>query len=127
MAHSFKPKTPDIILIATGSEVQIAMQCHSELNSVDLGIRVISMPCTSWFDEQSEEYKEEILPDKIRRRIVIEAATSFGWGKYIGLEGGYICSDKFGESGDGSLLLEQFGFSDANCKEKIFEMISKGY
>jgi transketolase len=127
LAQSFNPKKPDIILIATGSEVQIAMQCHSELNSVDLGIRVVSMPCTSWFDEQGEEYKEEILPNEIKRRIVIEAATSFGWGKYVGLEGGYICADKFGESGDGNHLLEKFGFSEANCKKQIFEMIRKGY
>jgi transketolase len=123
LAESFVVDKPDVILIATGSEVQIAMKCHFELNSAKIGIRVVSMPCTLWFDQQDAEYKEKVLPLSCNRRIVIEAASSFGWGKYIGLQGGYICADNFGESGDGNLLLEKFGFSVENCKKRIIEML----
>jgi len=125
LADSFIAEKPDVILIATGSEVQIAMKCHEELNSADIGIRVVSMPCTLWFDEQEVEYKEKILPSECRKRIVIEAASSFGWGKYVGLEGDYICADNFGESGDGNLLLEKFGFSVENCKIKVTQLLEK--
>ena len=125
LADSFIAEKPDVILIATGSEVQIAMKCHEELNSAEIGIRVVSMPCTLWFDEQEVEYKEKILPSECRKRIVIEAASSFGWGKYVGLEGDYICADNFGESGDGNLLLEKFGFSVENCKMKVTQLLEK--
>jgi transketolase len=123
LADSFIAEKPDIILIATGSEVQIAMKCHEELNSANIGIRVVSMPCTLWFDQQKVEYKEKILPSECKKRIVIEAASSFGWGKYVGLEGTYICADNFGESGDGNLLLEKFGFSVENCKLKVTQLL----
>ena len=105
------------IVIATGSEVSLALEASEGLK----GVRVVSMPSMELFDAQSSDYKEEILPSNITKRISIEALSSFGWHKYIGMKGMAISIDTFGASGKGSEVFERFGFTKENIKRKIQE------
>ena len=100
---------PELILIATGSEVQLAMAAkHAQPN---LNIRVVSMPCTSLFDRQPEAYRDSVLPDYVTARIAIEALHPDLWYKYVGLQGRVIGMSEFGESGSGKELMQYFGFT----------------
>lgn len=105
------------IVIATGSEVSLALEAAEGLK----GVRVVSMPSMELFDAQSSEYKEKILPSNITKRISLEALSSFGWHKYIGMKGMAISIDTFGASGKGSEVFERFGFTKENIKRKIQE------
>jgi len=104
----------DIILIATGSEVGIAMEAAEILESKNIGVRVVSMPSTEIFDQQNKEYQEEILPSNILNRISIEAGSTSYWYKYIGVNGKTIGVNTFGESAPGGELLKYFGFTPEN-------------
>ncbi|QQE46434.1 Transketolase [Peptoniphilus harei] len=105
------------IVIATGSEVSLALEAADGLK----GVRVVSMPSMELFDAQSSDYKEEILPSNITKRISLEALSSFGWHKYIGMKGMAISIDTFGASGKGSEVFERFGFTKENIRRKIQE------
>ena len=105
------------IVIATGSEVSIALEASEGLK----GVRVVSMPSMEMFDAQSSDYKEEILPSNITKRISLEALSSFGWHKYIGIKGMAISIDTFGASGKGAEVFERFGFTKENIRRKIQE------
>ena len=110
----YEPKDdPELIIIATGSEVELAMEVAQELKE-KTPIRVVSMPCTERFDAQSEEYKNHVLGSDIKR-IAIEASHADWWRKYVGLNGEVIGMDSFGESAPGGVLYDHFGFT----KEKI--------
>ena len=102
---------PRLILIATGSEVEVAMQAAARLGN---GVRVVSMPCTQVFDRQDAAYREAVLPAACRARIAIEAGTGDFWRKYVGLDGAVIGMDGFGSSAPGEVLLEHFGFTADN-------------
>jgi transketolase len=102
---------PDIILIATGSEVELAVEVSRVLENKGRGVRVVSMPCMDMFEEQSEEYKQSILPKAVTRRIAIEALSTFGWGRYVGPEGKIIGMTSFGASGAYKELFKHFGFT----------------
>ena len=104
----------DIILIATGSEVEITIKAAKELEEKGIGARVISMLSNEIFDNQSDEYKEEILPSKVSNRISIEAGSTSCWYKYVGLKGKTIGINSFGESAPGGELLKYFGFTSQN-------------
>ncbi len=104
----------DIILIATGSEVEITIKAAKELEEKGIGTRVISMLSNEIFDNQSDEYKEEILPSKVSNRISIEAGSTSCWYKYVGLKGKTIGINSFGESAPGGELLKYFGFTSQN-------------
>ena len=105
------------IVIATGSEVSLALEAAEGLK----GVRVVSMPSMEMFDAQSSDYKEEILPSNITKRISLEALSSFGWHKYIGIKGMAISIDTFGASGKGAEVFERFGFTKENIRRKIQE------
>ncbi|MFR3065102.1 transketolase [Peptoniphilus sp.] len=105
------------IVIATGSEVSLALEAAKGLK----GVRVVSMPSMEMFDAQSSDYKEEILPSNINKRISLEALSSFGWHKYIGMKGMAISIDTFGASGKGAEVFERFGFTKENIRRKIQE------
>ena len=109
-------------MIATGSEVALALEAQKELEKEEIYVRVVSMPSQNIFDEQSLDYKEKILPTAIKKRMVIEAASSFGWGKYIGMNGKTLTIDTWGLSGPGELLFEKYGFSVDNAI-KIYKSI----
>lgn len=102
---------PDIILIATGSEVELAVEASRILENKGRKVRVVSMPCMDIFEEQSEEYKETILPRAVTRRVAIEALSTFGWERYVGLEGKIVGMTSFGASGPYKKLFEYFGFT----------------
>jgi len=101
--------TPDAIIIATGSEVQLAMAAQAELS--DKKVRVISMPCTEEFDAQDAEYKESVLPSSVTARVAVEAGVTGFWGKYVGLNGKVIGIDTFGESAPAGELFKLFGIT----------------
>jgi transketolase len=103
-----------VILIASGSEVELIYKAADELKIKGIDARVVSMPSFELFEAQSKEYKELILPNKVRTRVAIEAATSFGWHKYVGIDGEVISIDHFGASGKAEVLFEEFGFTVAN-------------
>ena len=110
-------KDLDTILISSGSEVHLAYKAAEELEAKGIGTRVVSMPSFMLFEEQSDEYKQEVLPKEIRKRVAIEAGRDLGWYKYIGLDGKIISMDSFGASGPGDELFNHFGFT----VEKLIE------
>uniref|UniRef100_UPI000367413E transketolase n=1 Tax=Psychromonas ossibalaenae TaxID=444922 RepID=UPI000367413E len=107
-------KTPEIILIATGSEVELAVQAHAKLTAQGKAVRVVSIPCTDVFEKQSAQYKESVLPSAIAKRVAIEAGIADYWYKYVGLNGKVIGMTTFGESAPAEQLFEMFGFTVEN-------------
>lgn len=112
---------PDGILIATGSEVSLALDVKEELKNKNIDVRVVSMPSFELFSEQSEEYKEKVLPKEVKNRVSIEMATSFGWAEFTGDNGLNISIDRFGISGDGSKVEKELGFSKESICEKYIK------
>ncbi len=104
-------EVPDAILIATGSEVSLALNARAELLKEGIDVRVVSMPCMDIFEEQSAEYKEQILPKNVRARVAVEALIDYGWGKYVGLDGTTVTMTGFGASAPAAALFEKFGFT----------------
>lgn len=113
---------PDIILMASGSEVELIYEAEKILREKGVKVRVVSMPSFELFEDQSDEYKESVLPKSIRKRLAVEAATSFGWHKYVGLDGEIISLDTFGASGPATTLFKEFGFTVNNVVEKSLEL-----
>ena len=105
---------PDAIIIATGSEVELAVGAKAELAKEGMDVRVVSMPSMDVFEEQTEEYKEKVLPKAVRRRVAVEALGEFGWGKYVGLDGTTVTMKGFGASAPAGLLFKKFGFTVEN-------------
>ena len=103
--------TPDVILIATGSEVELAVAAGKELSAAGQNVRVVSMPSTDVFDAQSAEYKESVLPENVTKRVAVEALAKDTWYKYVGLNGAIIGMDSFGESAPAKDLFEHFGIT----------------
>ena len=114
--------TPDAILIASGSEVELAVKSKEALAAEGMKVRVVSMPCMELFEEQSAEYKEAVLPKNVRKRVAIEALSDFGWGRYVGLDGGYVCMKGFGASAPAAKLFEKFGFTVENVVNTVKEL-----
>ena len=116
---------PDVILLASGSEVELIYKAADELKKKDVDARVVSMPSFELFDAQSEEYKEKILPKSVRARFAVEAANSFGWHKYVGLDGDVLSIDHFGASGRADVLFEEFGFTVENVVSKVLDLLKR--
>ena len=104
-------ETPDVILIATGSEVQLAVEAAQALEEAGTATRVVSAPCLEWFDEQDEAYRESVLPSAVRARVSIEAAVAMPWFKYTGTFGRNVSLEHFGASAPAEELFEKFGFT----------------
>lgn len=102
---------PDAIIIASGSEVSLAVEAKAELAKKDIDVRVVSMPSMELFEEQSAEYKESVLPNAVRKRVAVEALSDFGWYRYVGLDGAVVSMKGFGASGPAAQLFEKFGFT----------------
>jgi len=109
--------TPDAIIIATGSEVVLAMGAAEALSGKK--IRVVSMPCTNVFDAQDAAYKESVLPAACTRRVAVEAGVTSGWYKYVGLNGAVVGIDRFGESAPAGELFKEFGFTVENVVKAV--------
>ena len=117
--------TPDMILIASGSEVSLAVEAAAELEKDNISTRVVSMPCMDVFETQSKEYKEEVLPKTVRNRVAIEALSSFGWDRYTGLDGRIISMNSFGASAPQDLLFKKFGFTKENVVTTAKEVFNQ--
>lgn len=112
-------ETPDVILMASGSEVNLVMLAAEKLYEENIDARVVSMPCSDIFDAQDEAYKEKILPNSVRKRIAVEALSSFGWERYTGIDGEVIAMNSFGASAPQDKLFKHFGFSVENIVDRV--------
>ena len=115
--------TPELILIATGSEVELAVKAHAELTAQGRQVRVVSMPATDLFDKQDATYKESVLPSSVTARVAIEAGIADFWYKYVGLNGKVIGMTTFGESAPANQLFEMFGFTVENVVESANSLL----
>lgn len=118
--------SPDIIIIASGSEVWIAIQAQLQLAEAGINARVVSMPSWEVFESQSKDYQKSVLPDDIQKRIAIEAASTFGWERWVGRKGIIIGVDEFGVSGKGEDVLKKFGITIENVVESAKQLMHKG-
>jgi transketolase len=115
--------TPDVLLMASGSEVEQCVEAQKLLKAEGIDARVISMPSFELFEAQSEEYKESVMPKAVRARVAVEAAATFGWHKYVGLDGEVIGLDRFGASAPYKVLFKEFGFTAENVAETAKKVI----
>ncbi|MGH9855410.1 MAG: transketolase-like TK C-terminal-containing protein, partial [Blastocatellia bacterium] len=113
----------DVILIATGSEVSVAVEAQDKLAAEGVGARVVSMPSWELFDKQPQEYRDEVLPPNITARIAIEAGVTLGWSKYVGDKGDVIGLDRYGASAPVQVVMEKLGFTAANVVERVKNLI----
>jgi transketolase len=116
---------PQIIFIATGSEVQLALDAAAELGAAGTAVRVVSMPCAESFDAQDDAYRANVLPPHCRARVALEAGVSDYWRKYVGLDGAVIGIDTFGESAPASAVFEHFGFTTANVVQTARNLLAQ--
>ncbi len=107
-------ETPRLILIATGSEVSLALEAREQLQKDGVPTRVVSMPCTELFEEQSQDYRDQILPPSVTARLAVEAGVRQGWDRWVGPKGDVICLDRFGASAPGDVALKNLGFNVDN-------------
>lgn len=114
-----KKCAPAAIIIATGSEVGLALEAREKLNKSGVATRVVSMPCWEFFEEQTDKYKESVLPSKVTARLAVEAGVSMGWAKYVGPKGDVLCVDKFGVSAPAEDVFRDYGFTVENIVSKI--------
>jgi len=117
-------KTPDIILIATGSETHLALDAGELLAAEDIQVRVVSMPSWELFASQPQEYRDQVLPPEVKARLAVEAGSSMGWSRWVGLAGGVISVDKFGASAPGPEVLERYGFTAKNVVARAKEILA---
>jgi transketolase len=115
--------TPDLILIGTGGETYLCVDAAEKLRAEGKNVRVVSMPCWELFDAQDEAYRESVLPKAVTKRLAVEAASSFGWCRYLGNEGAMISIERFGVSAPGSVALEKFGYTVDNVVAKAKELL----
>ncbi|MGF7533076.1 transketolase [Bacillus mexicanus] len=119
-----KNETPDALLIASGSEVGLAVEAQAELAKENIDVSVVSMPSMDRFDKQSDEYKNTVLPADVRKRLAIEMGASFGWGKYTGLEGDVLGIDRFGASASGDTVIKEYGFTVPNVVSRVKALLN---
>jgi transketolase len=116
---------PDVILIATGSEVLLAVEAHEKLAQQGIAARVVSMPCWELFEKQSDEYQESVLPPTVKARVSIEAAVPLGWERWVGAHGTMIGLDHFGASAPYKIIFQQLGFTSDTVVLRALETIDK--
>ncbi|MDR1598906.1 MAG: transketolase [Oscillospiraceae bacterium] len=116
---------PEAILMASGSEVEQAVEAQETLRGEGIDARVVSMPCMELFDQQDKEYRESVLPDAVRARVAMEAATGQTWYKYVGLDGTVIGMDGFGASAPAKLLFKKYGFTGRRAADAVKALLKK--
>jgi transketolase len=116
---------PKVILIATGSELQLAVEARLQLEASGIGTRVVSAPCLEWFEEESNEYRESVLPSSVKARVSVEAGLSLGWSKYVGPFGESVSIEHFGASADYKTLFREFGMTVENVVSAAKASIKK--
>ncbi len=115
-------ETPDAILMASGSEVSLAVEAKKLLAEEGIDVRVVSMPSMDVFAKQDAEYREKVLPKAVRKRVAVEALSGFGWGEYVGLDGAYVTMQGFGASAPAESLFEKFGFTAKHVAEVVKQL-----
>ncbi len=118
-------KTPEVVLMASGSEVAVALEAYEKLTGEGIAARVISMPSWDLFEKQPQAYKDEIFPPAVEARLAIEAAVPLGWDRYVGREGAIIGIPRFGASAPYKVLAEKFGFTSANVIRRAKELLGR--
>ncbi len=116
---------PDIVILASGSEVSIALEAYEQLKKEGVAARVVSMPDAKRFDRQTEDYRKAVLPPAVKARIAVEAGVSQGWDKYVGEAGGIIGIDRFGASAPGKVNMEKFGFTAGNIVDRTRALLKR--
>lgn len=117
--------TPEILILATGSEVHLALAAYEELVKQGIGVRVVSMPSWEVFEAQDGRYRDEVLPATVKARLAIEAGVSMGWERYVGSEGKILGIERFGASAPGNVVLEKFGFTAEAVMAAVREILGK--
>jgi transketolase len=120
-----EPEKPEVILIATGSEVHLALEAYEKIRAAGIRARVVSMPSWGVFERQPEDYRNQVLPPDVPARISVEAGATFGWQKYVGWGGAAMGIDHFGASAPGKVLLEKFGFTPENIVSKAKALLNR--
>lgn len=123
VVHPAAKETPDAILLATGSEVQLAVRAQSELQDKGIEVSVVSIPSWDRFQKQDAAYKESVLPKAVKKRLAIEMGTSFGWERYAGDEGEILAIDRFGASAPGDKVVEAYGFTVENVVQLTEDLL----
>jgi len=118
-------KTPDIILIATGSEVHLAVSAKEKLEAEKISVRIVSMPSWELFENQSKKYKESVLPPSVKKRLSIEVGIGQGWERYVGAEGDIMSVEKFGASAPGDIVLKKYGFDVGNVYKRARALLKR--
>jgi transketolase len=118
-------ETPDVILIATGAEVQLAVAARAELEKRGHAVRVVSMPSFELFEKQDAAYRDSVLPPQVKRRLAIEAGVPLSWYRWIGPEGDVIGMTTFGASGPYQDVLKHFGFTAENVIERSLKLLAR--
>ena len=116
-------KTPELILIASGSEVHCTLEAYEVLAKEGVGVRIVNMASFELFEKQMDDYKNSVLPPEVEKRIAVEAASSLSWYKYVGLKGKVIGIDRFGVSAPSNVLFEHFGFTANNILKIARELL----
>jgi transketolase len=120
-----KTVVPDLILIATGSEVGLIVEAKEMLNKQNISVRLVSMPSWELFEQQTSEYKESVLPSNALAKIAVEAGVSQGWERYVGSHGKVICMDSFGASAPGDVVMREYGFTATHVCEQALNLLKK--
>jgi transketolase len=116
-------RTADIIIIATGSEVQLAVAAKPELEKDGYAVRVVSMPSFELFEQQDQPYRDSVLPSTIRRRLAVEAGATLSWYRWVGLDGDIVGLDRFGMSGPYAQVLKYFNFTAEHVVERALKLL----
>jgi transketolase len=117
------PETPDAVIIATGSEVALAVDAHHLLAEQHIHTRVVSMPSWALFEEQDQAYRDSVLPPGLTARVAVEQAAALGWERYVGARGKIIAMTGFGASGPGDAVRAHFGFTAAAIADTVREVV----
>ena len=120
-----KDSKPDLILIASGSEVDLIVKAQEELSKQNISVRLVSMPSWELFEEQTKEYKEKVFPSSVKVRMAVEAGISQGWCRYVGDDGDVISIETFGASAPGEVMLREFGFTVENVSERAIALLKR--
>ena len=118
-------KAPEVILIATGSEVALALESQQQLAGQGIAARVVSMPSWDRFEKQPQSYQDEVLPQQITARLAIEAASVFGWERYVGTKGSVVGLNRFGASAPYQVIAEHLGFTPANVIDHVHKLLGR--
>ncbi|MGA7263409.1 MAG: transketolase C-terminal domain-containing protein, partial [Stellaceae bacterium] len=115
--------SPTVILIATGSEVSVTLQAHNQLTREGIASRVVSMPSWDLFQSQPQSYRDTVLPPGVKARVSIEAGSTLGWERYVGLDGAIIGLDRFGASAPGEIVMRELGFTPEHVVQAAKSLI----